>query len=284
MTGGTGGSTVADAAVDTLVRPGDAASDAAVVPCGASGQTCCAGNTCVGGGCCVGNMCVGNGAKCSTGGTCSNGSCTACDPTITTGQACATGLPGICAAGTQKCTAAGVWGTCVQNVAIGTRDCSSKLDNDCDGVLDNSSSTCACPAGNSQSCSTGLLGVCAAGTQQCVLSSDKASTAWGACVQTTTAKSSAQTTAGPNGSWDWNCDGMIKSTYLDVGTLRVPCASRQLSECTGYKYWNVLLGTTGCGDTFTATVYNCMGPIGGIGNCTTSSLGSTTGTYTQSCY
>ena len=148
--GGTGGSTIADAAADTLVTPADAAPDVAVVSCGDTNQICCAGNACIKGGCCVAGTCVGLGASCSTGGTCSNGSCAACDPSITPAKGCATGLYGICAPGTQKCTAAGVWGACVQNVPKGTRDCSSSLDNDCDGTPDNASSTCLCQVGKTQ--------------------------------------------------------------------------------------------------------------------------------------
>jgi hypothetical protein len=182
VTGGTGGSSVADAAVDTLVTP-DAAPDVAL--CGAAGQACCVGSVCTAGGCCVGGTCVGNGATCSSGGTCSNGSCATCDPSSAASQPCSTGLNGICAPGTQKCTAAGMWGPCVQNVLRGTRDCTSKLDNDCDGVADSASSTCVCLAGISQSCVTKLPGICAAGTQQCVLSADKSSTAWGICNPTT---------------------------------------------------------------------------------------------------
>lgn len=241
VTGGTGGSSVADAAVDTLVTP-DAAPDVAI--CGAAGQACCAGNTCVGGGCCVASMCVAIGATCSTGGTCSNGSCAACSPASTVPQACSTGFPGVCAAGTQKCTAAGVWGTCMQTTPKGTRDCSSKADNDCDGVADYLSSTCACPAGTSQSCSTGLLGICAAGTQQCVLSSDKSSTAWGDCVQT----NQKGTESCANMGTDDDCDGIIDNcnvnglavgACLNGGTWS--CAAVGPSYC---KPSNAAIGTT----------------------------------------
>ncbi|HJX66910.1 MAG TPA: hypothetical protein VJ860_23510, partial [Polyangia bacterium] len=223
--GGTGGSTVADAAVDTLVTP-DAAPDLPVVICGASGEICCTGNACRSGGCCVSGTCVAIGQKCSTGGTCSNGSCTTCDPASTAGQACTTGVPGICAPGTQTCTAAGVWGTCVQNVARGTRNCSSSLDNDCDGVADSASSTCLCQVGKLQACSTGLKGICAAGTQQCVLSADKASSAWGACVQTNPKGTETCANAGA----DDDCDGIVDNCNVN-GLALGACLNGGIWSC-----------------------------------------------------
>ena len=288
-TGGTGGSTVADAAVDKVVTPGDAAPDVTLVP--------------------------------------------TCDPSIATAQPCSTGLLGICAAGTRTCTSAGVWGPCKQNLAKGTRNCSSSLDNDCDGVADSASSTCVCPVGGTRTCATGLLGVCAAGTQTCVLSVDKSSTGWGACNQTTPKGSETcanpgadddcdgvvdnvpatacnvndlavgaclnggttgctgttptcipsdatigtttwKTTAAPNGSWDWNCDG-VATQRLDQ---LVPCAIRKILECTLTQYYELSVTMRRlCGGGYTATQYKCTGSL----NCA-AGLGIA-GTYTQAC-
>lgn len=57
-----------------------------------------------------------------------------CTPGST--QSCLTGQAGICAAGTQTCTAQGMWGTCVQNLAPQPENCSNGLDDDCDGAAD----------------------------------------------------------------------------------------------------------------------------------------------------
>jgi len=209
VTGGTGGSTVADAAVDTVViTPGDAAPDVAIVSCGGANQICCAGNACRGGGCCVTGTCVAIGQACSTGGTCNNGSCATCDPASTAAKGCSTGLYGICAPGTQKCTAQGTWGPCVQDVPKGTRDCSSSLDNDCDGTPDNASSTCLCQVGKTQACTVaGLKGICAVSTQKCVLSADNSSTAWAPAVCAQTVFPGTETCA--NMGTDDDCDGIV---------------------------------------------------------------------------
>jgi|GEM_PF-2833799 hypothetical protein len=246
--GGTGGSTIADAAADTLVTPADAAPDVAVVSCGDTNQICCAGNACIKGGCCVAGTCVGLGASCSTGGTCSNGSCAACDPSITPAKGCATGLYGICAPGTQKCTAAGVWGACVQNVPKGTRDCSSSLDNDCDGTPDNASSTCLCQVGKTQACTVaGLKGICAASTQKCVLSADNSSTAWAPAVCAQTVFPGTETCA--NMGTDDDCDGLVDDCTVQVNSAVGACLNGGTWSCVAIgpnycKPSNSAIGTT----------------------------------------
>jgi hypothetical protein len=86
-----------------------------------------------------------------------------CDGVVDNGnpgaeQACSTGHLGVCAAGTTACVAGHL--ACNQNVQPSAETCDG-LDNDCDGAIDNGN-----PGGN-QACSTGHLGVCAAGTTVC---------------------------------------------------------------------------------------------------------------------
>jgi hypothetical protein len=154
-------------------------------------------------------------------------------------QACSTGIPGICAAGSQACQLAADhqsvgWGTCVQNVAKHSRDCMSSSDNDCNGTADNAESTyCQCPAGSApRSCSTGLSGICSAGSQACVVSADKSSSAWGTCTQVTA--KGTETCANPG--TDDNCDGIVDNVPVascNVGTGFGACANGGNTACSG---------------------------------------------------
>ncbi len=76
------------------------------------------------------------------------------------GIACASGLPGVCAAGTTACIAGAI--SCNPNVSPGTQPevCDGK-DNNCDGVVDNGN------PGGGLACTSGLPGVCSAGTTAC---------------------------------------------------------------------------------------------------------------------
>ncbi len=74
------------------------------------------------------------------------------------GGACATGLLGVCAPGTQTCSGGSL--ICIGNQTASPEVCDG-LDNDCNGTPDNGN------PGSGASCSTGLQGVCAAGTQNC---------------------------------------------------------------------------------------------------------------------
>lgn len=74
------------------------------------------------------------------------------------GLACSTGLLGVCAPGTTTCSGGAI--TCVQNVSPSSETCDG-LDNNCNGQIDEGN------PGGGQACSTGLLGVCAAGTTTC---------------------------------------------------------------------------------------------------------------------
>ena len=73
------------------------------------------------------------------------------------GGACLTGELGVCAAGIRHCQS-GVL-QCVRQTAPSTEVCNA-VDDDCDGSIDEGTSGGAC--------STGLLGLCAAGTATCI--------------------------------------------------------------------------------------------------------------------
>ncbi|MBX7080855.1 MAG: hypothetical protein K1X88_16775 [Nannocystaceae bacterium] len=74
------------------------------------------------------------------------------------GGMCNTGLPGICSSGTNQCQGGAL--QCVQNQQAGTEVCDA-LDNDCDGSNNEGN------PGGGQGCSTGLPGICSAGTTNC---------------------------------------------------------------------------------------------------------------------
>jgi hypothetical protein len=78
------------------------------------------------------------------------------------GGSCDTGLPGVCAAGTENCVAGSL--QCEQNQPPSAEVCDG-LDNDCDGTADDGN------PGGGGACDTGLLGVCAPGTEMCIAGS-----------------------------------------------------------------------------------------------------------------
>ncbi|MDC0746481.1 MopE-related protein [Polyangium mundeleinium] len=74
------------------------------------------------------------------------------------GAVCSTGKPGICGPGTTACTNGAP--VCNQNAQPVAEICNG-VDDDCDGQADESN------PGGGAACTTGLQGVCAAGTQTC---------------------------------------------------------------------------------------------------------------------
>jgi hypothetical protein len=238
--------------------------------------------------------------------------CNVC--TVGNSRTCSTGGLGICAAGSQTCQLAADhqsvgWGSCLQNVAKRSRDCTSSSDNDCNGQADNAESTfCQCSAADSpRSCSTGLSGICSAGSQMCVLSGDKSSSAWGACTQlkakgTETCANPGtdddcngivddvpvtscnvgtglgacanggytacsgltpvcnaavsgigdatiwHTRPAPNGSWDWDCDGVVAKEYPDTAPSPPTCSGLDISVCGSQQQVVFALNPIACGD------------------------------------
>lgn len=138
----------------------------------------------------------------------------ACTPSSM--QSCSTGLPGICSAGTESCNAQGTgYGSCIQDQSATTETtaagtCSDGLDNDCDGSTDAADPGCqSCVPDSIQPCSTGLPGICSAGTERC----NAQGTGYGSCVQNQGAQPE-----GPYGSasctdsLDNDCDGFTDAS------------------------------------------------------------------------
>jgi hypothetical protein len=129
------------------------------------------------------------------------------------GLSCTTGLPGVCAAGTTACTNGSI--VCNQNVQPSTEVCDGK-DNNCDGNVDEGN------PGGGLNCSTGKLGVCAAGTTACTN---------GSIVCNQNVQSSAEICDGK----DNNCDGNVDEGNPGGGQA---CSTGNLGVCAA--------GTTAC--------------------------------------
>lgn len=126
---------------------------------------------------------------------------------------CNTGQLGVCAPGTTACTGGTV--VCNRNTNPGAEVCDG-LDNDCNGVVDNN------PATVGDACTTGLSGVCAAGTKICT-------NGMIACSQTT--QSSSEVCDG----LDNDCNGAVDNGNPGGG---MACTTGQQGACSA--------GTTAC--------------------------------------
>ncbi|MFO0595695.1 MAG: putative metal-binding motif-containing protein [Myxococcaceae bacterium] len=132
------------------------------------------------------------------------------------GVACTTGLPGVCASGVTLCADGGLG--CEALVQPSAERCNN-LDDDCNGTIDN---------GNPDSgvaCTTGLLGVCAAGLTSCAAGGQLV------CVQQV-----FPTTETCNGLDD-NCNGTLDDGNPGAG---IACSTGLNGLCGG--------GQTACGD------------------------------------
>jgi len=182
-------------------------------------------------------------------------------------RSCTTGLPGICASGTQTCdvssdkTTAG-WTACA-GASPGSRDCRSTADNNCNGTPDKQESACGCPTANQpQSCSTGLPGVCAAGTQTCKFATDNASSGWSTC-------------SGPiagvrdcNSNADNNCNGIADNAESNYCKCNPSSAPRSCGSHPGYDgVGTCTAGTQKCvlaGDKASSDWGSCSGDVGPV--------------------
>ena len=88
-------------------------------------------------------------------------------------------------------------------------NCSDGIDNDCDGSIDSNDSGCwECAPEETQSCDTGLQGICSTGTQTCQVNGT-----WGSCIQDNTAVSEVC-----NDSLDNDCDGSTDCSDTDCSS------------------------------------------------------------------
>jgi hypothetical protein len=197
---------------------------------------------------------------------------------------------GTCLGSKQTCAANGTWGVCpVLPKAQDT--CDSGNDDTCDGVANNGYPTnttiCKCVNGGRQSCggcnvgtqtcASGQWGACTGGIDGIGTACNVNGSAVGACLNGGTwvcdanvaggrrcnpqnaaiGTATVQTTASPNGSWDWNCDGKI-DLYMGgslvyngaVGTpSRISFYPNCPGDCSGWigSYQNNLCGIYGTG-------------------------------------
>jgi hypothetical protein len=203
------------------------------------------------------------------------------------GGACATGKPGACAAGTYHCVNGGL--QCVQNVQAAAEVCDG-ADNDCDGVPDNGD-----PGGGAQ-CATGLKGVCAYGILHCQGGIVK-------CIQQQSASQSFHTTAGTNGSFDWNCDGALTEQYGSfwpyngnncniASTYSTICGFYSTGACNPWSTWQSYAcnaNSTHCGESMYRyrCNYNAANDKCSYTSSPATSEAASTGWYisvTQGCY
>lgn len=133
---------------------------------------------------------------------------------------------GICHKGTSTCTNE-IWRACEGEVLPQARDCTSSEDNDCDGIADDAiDSICQCTPGSTNPCGEhpGLdgVGICRAGTQQCVVTTDGSSSSWGVCEGSI----GASTEKCDTGNTDEDCDG-----YVNIQCKATSCPDGTNADC-----------------------------------------------------
>jgi len=108
--------------------------------------------------------------------------------------------------------------------SITNENCSDGKDNDCDGLTDSNDPGCQeCIPEQTQSCDTGLSGVCSSGTQTC-----QSDGTWGGCIQ-----DNQPTTEICTDSLDNDCDGSTDCSDTDCSTDPV-CATAVPSDYISY--------------------------------------------------
>ncbi|MBW2735415.1 MAG: hypothetical protein JRH20_23775 [Deltaproteobacteria bacterium] len=137
-----------------------------------------------------------------------DGDCVAC----TSGEPrdCTAVAFGICAEGQQICNDTQTWGVCGPKIRPGAiqEDCDNGLDDDCDDKTDAADEDCEdCTPEATRACSSGLDGVCGAGTQTC-----GANKLWGLCVANMEPNQRLEDCANHE---DDDCDGAVDEADTD---------------------------------------------------------------------
>jgi hypothetical protein len=225
---------------------------------------------------------------------------------------------GICHAGSQTCVAssdntASSFGPCAGDQGPLPRDCTSSLDHQCVGRPDNTiDSACQCAPNSTQACMPhpGLdgIGICTAGSMTCNLGPNNSSSSWGSCSGSVGPDTTGTwyTTPGWNGSYDWNCDGVIEQqhdhTWAQYGSGPCDTFATFATICSGYLWPNACRtysawGTYPCNANMThcgeeVTRFRCWNDPSNPGMCSfpggmASSEQSSTGGYiyeTEGCH
>jgi hypothetical protein len=154
-------------------------------------------------------------------------------------------MSGICAAGQQTCALSAdktmtSWGACTQLKAKGTETCANpNTDDDCNGVTDDVPSVACDVATGMGACKGNGHTGCNGTTQTCTPSTaaigDPTSTAW-------------HTNAAPNGSFDWNCDGVVTKQYPDTAPPAPNCNGLDIASCGAVPVLYYALNPFACGD------------------------------------
>ncbi len=214
------------------------------------------------------------------GCTCVEGSTQSCGPIAAVG---------ICKKGSQTCTNA-AWGACVGAVLPAARDCTSTLDNDCDGHPDNTIDTvCACASAAMQACGQHPgqdgHGPCKAGSQTCVVATDKKSSAWGACIGSV----GPAPADGCDAMNDDNCNGAFHEGCTCVNGTPRACGPAAIGICKpGTQICANATWPTTCTGAVTAKARDCTSTTDNDCNGLPDNLDSTTcacpaGTTGQQC-
>jgi hypothetical protein len=169
-----------------------------------------------------------------------------CHCAVNTTFPCTTGLKGICSAGSQPCVVSvdkttSDWGACVQINAKGTETCANPgTDDDCNDIIDDVPTTVCNVKGLAVgACANGGYTGCNGTTQVCnpmtAAIGDLNSTTW-------------HTQTAPNGSWDWNCDGVATKQYPDTAPAPPTCMGVSMTDCPNQPNYGYALNPFACGD------------------------------------
>lgn len=158
-------------------------------------------------------------------------------------QPCSTGLNGICSSGTQVCNVSGdksstAWGPCTQLKVKGTEACANLgADDDCDGILDNVPVTSCAFGTGLGACANGGITACNGTTKVC-----------NATVSTLGDATVLHTGPAANGSWDWDCDGVVTKEYPDAAPPPPACTGLDMTACSSQPMLKYALNPFACGD------------------------------------